>query len=627
MKKIRYIIYFIFSGIVFMVGCLLIWMSRTFEVNLSVIINTLLTPLEGSNNDTAIAAIMACAIGLGMTVVCTTLLVWLEKHYATHKKLISGLYLCGIIGVFLTEIVFVQYKYNVIGYMKRNGADTNLYAERYVDPRDVTITSPAQKRNLIYIYLESMETIYADKASGGKQKSNLIKNLTQYAQDNISFSATDQLGGFVTCEGAGWTMGALFTTSSGVPFELPVGDNSMNLYETFASGIYTMGDFLKDQGYQQMFLCGSEGMFAGRKTFYEQHGSYDVYDYNRAISEGDIPPDYYVWWGLEDARLYEIAKRQLLRLAENDEPFNFTMLTVDTHFKSGYICDLCDDTYKTEAANVVACADEQVTSFIEWIKQQDFYENTTIVISGDHPRMDKLLVKKTPYNERYIYNCFINSVYDKGAVNQKRQSSSLDVFPTVLSAMGYEIEGNRLGLGANLFSREKTLVEEMGIDDLNMELMKTSKFYMEHFAPELLYLIEDEFSSIGTIYFYGEQDNVEKYVTGEYQYVNDVYWIGDKLEVDIPLEQGSGDVQITFHISDTYNGEQRLQMIENNQVVEEVTTQGNSVVTLKGQIIDGHCKFTVNLPDAISPHEVDSKRKSEIKRSLSLNSITFTEKE
>ena len=35
--------------------------------------------------------------------------------------------------------------------------------DNYVDPSSVNITFPEQKRNLIYIFLESMEMTYADK--------------------------------------------------------------------------------------------------------------------------------------------------------------------------------------------------------------------------------------------------------------------------------------------------------------------------------------------------------------------------------------------------------------------------------------------------------------------------------
>ena len=36
----------------------------------------------------------------------------------------------------------------------------------------------------------------------------------------------------------------------------------------------------------------------------------------------------------------------------------------------------------------MACSSKRVTDFVNWIQEQDFYENTTIVISGDHPTMD-----------------------------------------------------------------------------------------------------------------------------------------------------------------------------------------------------------------------------------------------
>ena len=48
------------------------------------------------------------------------------------------------------------------------------------------------------------------------------------------------------------------------------------------------------------------------------------------------------------------------------------------------------------------------------------------------------------------------------------------------SKMGVNIEGNRLGIGTNLFSDSKTLAEEMGIDKLNTELKKNSAYYYQY---------------------------------------------------------------------------------------------------------------------------------------------------
>ena len=51
------------------------------------------------------------------------------------------------------------------------------------------------------------------------------------------------------------------------------------------------------------------------------------------------------------------------------------------------------------------------------------------------------------------------------------------MFPTTLASLGVEIKGDRLGLGTNLFSGKKTLLEDYGIDYVNEELLKNSEFY------------------------------------------------------------------------------------------------------------------------------------------------------
>ena len=56
----------------------------------------------------------------------------------------------------------------------------------------------------------------------------------------------------------------------------------------------------------------------------------------------------------------------------------------------------------------------------------------------------------------------------------------MDLYPTTLAALGVNIEGNRLALGTNLFSDEETLIEKYGLEYINNELMKTSKFYDSH---------------------------------------------------------------------------------------------------------------------------------------------------
>ena len=190
-----------------------------------------------------------------------------------------------------------------------------------------------------------------------------------------------------------------------------------------------------------------------------------------------------VWWGFSDRDLFKYAKEELSEISKEDKPFNFTMLTTDTHFPGGYVCELCDpivsNIYHYE--NVISCSSRQVYDFVKWIQEQDFYNNTTIILCGDHLTMDQDLEKVHDFDPTYqrgIVNIIINSVANiDEPLTKNRIFSTMDLFPTTLSAMGVKIEGNRLGLGTNLFSNEETLIQKYNETYVNLEFLKRSKFY------------------------------------------------------------------------------------------------------------------------------------------------------
>lgn len=490
--------WYIGIGIVVFLSAVLIgvtaFVKMTYGVGLNELINTMGGNLTGTSKDVVMVVITKCVVPIFAILAGYIFLAVIDKKIFKKrmKKNDAGRYGTGhrivtmaSAALLMSAILFVNTNFGVIDFFKAQEAQSSIYDDLYVDPKEVAITSEGTERNLIYIYLESMETTYADTTSGGAQDENYMPNLTELAGENISFSEDDKLGGFHSVTGTGYTMGAIFGTTTGVPYALPVDSSAISNEKSFASGITSLGDILAEKGYTQEFLCGSDGAFGGRKMYFEQHGGYQVFDLYTAREQGYIPNDYFVWWGFEDQKLFSIAKEELTRLAAGEQPFNFTMLTVDTHHLDGYECELCQDTYSNVTANVVHCTDRQLGEFISWCKQQPFYENTAIVITGDHPRMDTNLVDATSYYDRTIYNCFINSAATSVQSLGGREFTPLDIFPTVLAAMGYRIEGDRLGLGTNLFSDQKTIAEEKGFDWLEGEFSKSPDAYVERFAPEL----------------------------------------------------------------------------------------------------------------------------------------------
>ena len=279
-----------------------------------------------------------------------------------------------------------------------------------------------------------METTYADEKSGGAMQENYIPELTELALDNIDFSGEDKLNGAYPVYGATFTSGALVTYTSGIPINwLAMGNSRLGeIWEkenTYLPGIRSIGDVLAQEGYQQEFLIGSDGAFGSRSSYFVGHGNYKIFDCYTAIEKGYIPEDYYEWWGYEDEKLFAYTKTEILELASGDEPFNFTMLTVDTHFTDGYLCGRCEDKFDSQYSNVLSCSSKQVSEFVDWIKEQDFYENTTIVIVGDHLTMDSDYIsnQNAQSHDRKAYVAIINPVEGCSESASKRQYTTMDI--------------------------------------------------------------------------------------------------------------------------------------------------------------------------------------------------------
>lgn len=366
-------------------------------------------------------------------------------------------------------------------YLSSQLRSSKFIEENYVDPKGIELHFPEKKRNLIYIYMESTELTFMDEAHGGAFPDNLLPEMTALSKEGEDFSgAGESRNGGIALPGATWTMGAIFAQSTGLPLKISIEQNSMDSQKAFFPSVTAIQDILKEEGYTQKFLLGSVGYFGGRELYMKDHGDVKVEDFSYWKRKNKFPKDYWVNWGFEDEKLYSYAREELSNLAKEDKPFNLTLLTVDTHFPDGYVCRLCQNNYPdNQYANVYRCASRQVTDFVNWIKKQDFYENTTIVISGDHPTMDRDFCDHVPKSyQRKVYTVFLNAAAKRKERN-KREYATFDYFPTTLAAIGVEIPGNRLGLGTDLFSGESTLTEKFGKKEEKKELEERSDFMIK----------------------------------------------------------------------------------------------------------------------------------------------------
>ena len=458
---------------------------------------------EGTSINALIDGIKYVSIYSLISFIILLVIIFLDRKYLVNKYILTvkykdkehsydGLYLSNKLIIWSSLFVIVISIFNCLKtlgvkeYLVMQNTKSTFIEDNYVDGSNVSLTFPKNKRNLIYIYVESLENSAMSKKNNGMEDESYIPNLEKLAINNLNFSNNNRVGGSIQVSNTSWTIAAMVAQTSGVPLKV-ISFNAYHDYGDSLPGVYALGDVLKDNGYKNYLMLGSDASFGGRRDYFTTHGNYEIYDYLYALDNNWIDSDYYVWWGYEDKKLFEFAKKELTKISKQDEPFNFTLLTADTHFTDGYVDEDCEKNFDTKYPNAYHCSDYMINEFIKWIKKQSFYKDTTIVIVGDHLTMQENVFDLDNYN-RTIYNTFINSKV-KTKNNKNRLFSSFDMYPTTLASLGVKIDGDKLGLGVNLFSDQKTILEEYGLTYVNNEIKKKSFFYDNVLLGDSYYLM------------------------------------------------------------------------------------------------------------------------------------------
>lgn len=388
---------------------------------------------------------------------------------STKKRLVAiGLYFAATIALFVSEIPILDYVHIINNEPEKSNISSKFFIENYVNPDSVKITPPEQKRNIILIYLESLETTFSDKEHGGNQDSNLIPEITKLSLQNLSFGKSKNLiGGGLDANGSSHTFGSFHTRSLGIPGifnykRTPILQHYNSLYK-----------ILNDNGYQQIFFQGNSGLFKEFQYFAQNQKINEIYGPDDIIQRLNLnTTDLIKYHGGRSAPDKDIFKFANQILDTISEPFSMTFFTIDTHSPHGIYDPDCikstDEKNKDELLKAsVRCVSRELDKFLTSIKSKPLYKNTSIVIFGDHLFMGTRLVKD--FNNRKWINIFVN-VPKKPILEENRLFSDIDMFPTILSSINFDIEGNKLGFGTDLFSDKKTFVETIGLDSLNKEI-------------------------------------------------------------------------------------------------------------------------------------------------------------
>jgi len=371
-------------------------------------------------------------------------------------------YLAGLVCIFSGIIVW---QLEIIPYFLNKHIYTDLYEREYVAPESIEYTFPQKKRNLIVIYLESMEKDYTNSQLVG---TNLLPKLSKYINHDLSFDGYHQL------RHQDYTIAGKVNSMCAIAYRTHIFAHT-NEYYTFLDDAVCYPQILKQNGYRTYFMKGANIKFARTGIFLQKHGFDDIAGKYEIEDTYHIPLQDYIgaFAGYQDRVLFDLIKSKLTEIAADPRPFLFMTTTLDTHFPDIYLDKSCTSS-DSKTKDVIRCSDKMVAELLDWIQHQPFYDNTTIVVISDHIQTGRNALY--PKNDnRQIVNFILNPA-DPKLKPVPHTYTMLDVAPTILNAIGVTFEGGKFGLGRSLLASTPTLFEQMG-NNLDLKIAQASHIY------------------------------------------------------------------------------------------------------------------------------------------------------
>lgn len=380
----------------------------------------------------------------------------------------------GVSILLIGSISFMDTKTGLTSYAKSLTSDAespgreSILDKFYAEPK---LSAPNVKRNLIFVYLESIEAGFADKEVYGQ---NLIANLDEVTSGPGWLDIPTMEG---SLPGTGWTIAALVSTQCGLPLVVTGvggGNSSLEGDSSFLKNAICLGDILSSAGYTNVFMGGADLNFAGKGNFLATHGFSETLGRSDWIAKGHRESEMHAW-GLRDEDLLLHATDKLDLLVRSNEPFALFLLTVDSHAPSGLPDPRCESERSDALERSIQCSTDSVARFLDTVGS---IQDTTIVVLGDHPLMATTISEKLNGQSENRVLFRLRPAMNKGLPGYK-VSSPFDVFPTVLDSLGFKSDGKMVGLGVSALSNEKSPLQELSRDTLESGLQVRSQRFWD----------------------------------------------------------------------------------------------------------------------------------------------------
>jgi len=394
----------------------------------------------------------------------TTLVFGLTTHVLRKQQpLIKKSWLIVSMLVLSASLYPTYNNLNLNDYIKTKlGAD--IFSVLYRNPIDIEYANPSKPRNLILLYVESLENDF--KNIEGK---NLIEPIEKLPGVHVA--------DFQQAPGTNWSIAGMVASQCAIPLKgFDPSDWNIFKQDIFLPHAVCLSDVLHNFGYQQIFLTGPDVEFSGVNKFYKTHQFDQILgrdEVKKWVTDKNL---FTGWgWGLHDDTLLDLAYDIAVNATQSSRPFNLTILTTDNHSPHGMSSPRCSAKERqTSFVGAVQCSSRYVSLFVERVLNNKKLENTDIVIMGDHLFMVIPEQEAKFSDDRTIYFKYINS---RKTDVTRSEMTHFDVAPTILDSLGFLKDNTqKFGLGFSVFAPIADYLKTQ-TKNLSLEIISPSTTY------------------------------------------------------------------------------------------------------------------------------------------------------
>ncbi|MGE1012509.1 LTA synthase family protein [Bacillus wiedmannii] len=330
--------------------------------------------------------------------------------------------------------------------------ETENYVKANQSEPNPNMFGAAKGKNVIVVTLESLQTFLIGASVNGQE---VTPFLNEFINESYYFD------NFFHQTGQGKTSDSEFLIDTSL---YPL--NRGAVFFTHGNNDYTATpEILRQQGYFTSVF------HANNATFWNRNIMYSALGYDRYYNELDykITPETNLNWGLKDIEYFDQSVDILKTV---DQPFYARFLTLTNHYPFTYD----EDTKFIEPYNsgngvfdryivTARYLDESIKKFIERLKAEGMYDDSIIVLYGDHygisekhnrtmaqflekdqiTEFDTLNLQRTPL--------YIHMPGQTEGQTISKPTGQIDIKPTILNLLGINTT-NDIRFGHDMFSDE-----------------------------------------------------------------------------------------------------------------------------------------------------------------------------